>query len=110
MSEMKEFRSGNGQFPRWRLLIVLAAICALTGNLAARTEIPRFSHGVSAYTHSPNTSRQRLERDAEEWVVPLEPVRVTAVVSIYPRVAPAGPPIPSLFFEEVLYNRPPPAC
>jgi len=29
---------------------------------------------------------------------------------VYPRVAPAGPPLPTLLLEENLYNRPPPSC
>jgi hypothetical protein len=28
----------------------------------------------------------------------------------YPRIAPAGPPIPTVLLETSLYNRPPPSC
>jgi len=43
-------------------------------------------------------------------VPPVAAVIIAEVVSLYPRIAPAGPPVPGLFFEETLYNRPPPAC
>ncbi|HEY1801251.1 MAG TPA: hypothetical protein VGG46_09995 [Terriglobales bacterium] len=48
---------------------------------------------------------------AAQWVPPVAVVvDAVLVISSYPRLAPAGPPVADLFYEETLYNRPPPSC
>ena len=82
---------------------------AYYGNLATRTSTPRISQGIAAQSQSPPARRPHLET-AAEWVPPLAPVVLFEVVSFYPRVSPAGPPISGLRFNKSLYNRPPPSC
>ncbi len=98
---------------RWCTVVVLVAVCALTVSVATRY---CYSAGSSTYAGntlhkrtSPEQTRQRLTKNAAKWVPPVVRVVVLQVPSSYPRIAPAGPPIPSLLFEEKLYNRPPPS-
>jgi hypothetical protein len=51
-----------------------------------------------------------MDRDAVRWAVPAAEITVAQAPAFYPRVAPAGPPLPTLLLEENLYDRPPPAC
>jgi hypothetical protein len=57
----------------------------------------------------PEPSRQRMNNDAAAWVPPVVRALVLQAPAVYPRVAPAGPPIPEVVFEKSLYNRPPPS-
>jgi hypothetical protein len=93
---------------RWVVCALL--VCALTVSLATRTSAPRAIPGTAAQSEAPSAVRQHLDADAAEWSPPVLAVAIAEIVSFYPRIAPAGPPIPALFFEESLYNRPPPSC
>lgn len=97
----------------WSALVVLLVVCSLTASVATRYS---FFRGTSDDTvtrvqkHvSPEPSRQRLMKNAATWIPPVVVSAVLEAPSSYPRIAPAGPPIPSLFFEKSLYNRPPPS-
>jgi hypothetical protein len=93
-----------------RLLVVSFAIFALTASVATRTSVLTDSHGASVQSVSVQAMRQHLDGDAVRWVGPALLLTVLEAPSFYPRVAPAGPPLSSLVFDESLYNRPPPSC
>ncbi|MFZ1005702.1 MAG: hypothetical protein WAN65_02620 [Candidatus Sulfotelmatobacter sp.] len=109
-------RLTNVEDLRCRLLsaaIVVIAVCALTVSVATR-----YCYAGSSSAHatatlhkhsSPQTARQRLSKDAATWIPPVFSPAVLQAATFYPRVAPAGPPIPGLLLEKSLYNRPPPS-
>jgi len=95
----------------WCAALVLFAICTLTVSVATRYTVTPGLGGsaCSLRKHSsPEPSRQRLMKGAATWVPPVACSAVFAAPSSYPRLAPAAPLIPALFFEKSLYNRPPP--
>jgi hypothetical protein len=100
----------SSQRLKWYALVVVLTICALTTSLATRTFRLHFSPTATVRTNSAQAMRQHLDRDAVRWVAPVPVLTTLQAPTFYPRVAPAGPPLPSLFFDESLYNRPPPAC
>jgi hypothetical protein len=110
MSPRGNVRHMKGPHRPWCVLVIVLAILALTVSLATRTSTPTVSHNIGVQAQSSQVTRQHLDTDAAQWVSPVAPVVVSEVVSFYPRVSPAGPPVPNLFFEQSLYNRPPPCC
>lgn len=110
MAECADSRRLSRRTKRLYWAAIVLSIVALTAALATRTSVLTLSHGVSADSQLSNSSRQHLDSDAMGWVPPVATPVVAEEVSFYPRVSPAGPPIPSLLFEESLYNRPPPSC
>jgi hypothetical protein len=101
MSQSGDSRLPHRRHRRWHVLVVVVAISTLTVSLATRTSTPRISQGIAAQSQSPLATRQHLET-AAEWVPPVAPVVLFEVVSFYPRVSPAGPPISGLRFDESL--------
>jgi hypothetical protein len=105
---------GNIELRRrsWCALVILLAVCSLTVSVATR-----YGHSSSLVNEarsaqrnaSPQTARQRLTKNAANWMPPVASATVFEVPSAYPRIAPAAPPIPHLFFDQSLYNRPPPS-
>ncbi len=96
--------------PRWHVLVIVLAICALTVSLATRTFRLTIPQGVTAQSADSHAMRQHMDRDAAQWA-PLVPTLSTLQAPVfYPRVAPTGPPMPSVLFDESLSNRPPPSC
>jgi hypothetical protein len=95
----------------WCAMVVLLAVSALTVSVATRYT---FSDGASDRTtilqkrSAPEPARQRLLKNAATWMPPVVCAAVRQLPRCYPRVALSGPPIPSMFFEQSLYNRPPP--
>ena len=94
-------------------LVILLAVCSLIVNVATRYSSSGNS-GVGAVKTvqtraSIEAKRQHLAKDAANWLPPVICFTVLQAPSSYPRIAPAGPPIPGLLLEESLYNRPPPA-
>lgn len=93
-------------------LVVILAVCALTVKLATRFD--SFDSGstpaiTTVQQHvSPAPDRQRLMTTATAWNAPLVRASLLDATTSYPRIAPAGPPMPSVLFEQSLYNRPPP--
>ena len=95
-------------------MVVLVAICSLIVSVATRyssaglpsSTTPRAAFQVHA---SPEAKRQHLAKDAADWVPPVICFILLQSPRSYPRIAPAGPPIPGLLLEESLYNRPPPS-
>lgn len=94
-------------------MVALAAVCSLTVSVATRytsswdISSPTLKT-VQAHT-TPEVKRQRLLKDAANWVPPLVRFHVLRSPSSYPRIAPAIPPRPTFLFEASLYNRPPPS-
>jgi hypothetical protein len=96
--------------PRWRLVLVSVIMFSLAVTLATRTFHDTTSLSTAVQSSSLQAVRQHMDRDAVRWTAPVATVAVAQAPTFYPRVAPAGPPLPTLFLEENLYNRPPPAC
>lgn len=103
----------QGRRQRWWAAVVLLAVCSLTVSVATRYTFSRGlneSKTASVGRHvSPELSRQRLLKNAATWMPPVVAAEIVSECSDYPRIAPGGPPIPNLFYEESLSNRPPPA-
>jgi hypothetical protein len=94
-------------------LMALIAVMALVVSVATRYTATRKVSSSTVSTVQKNISgvpsRQRLLKNAATWVPPVVEVSVLDVSTPYPRIAPAGPPIPNLLLEKNLYNRPPPS-
>lgn len=95
---------------QWCVLVVLFAVVSLTVSVTTRYG---YSHGTSQSTavqkhSSQDRVRQRLLKNAATWTPPVVCAEVLEAPPFYPRIAPAGPPIPNLLLEKNLYNRPPP--
>ncbi len=92
----------------------MLGVCSLTLSLATRYYFPidGSSHTVKTFktSVSPEANRQRLNKNAANWLPPVLVFTDLEAPNFYPKFAPAGPPIPNLFFEESLYNRPPPTA
>lgn len=97
-------------FSRWRVLLIILAICGLTVSLATRTFRLKTPHGISVTSGEAQAKRQHMDRDAARWVPPVPIFAILQVPTFYPYAAPAGPPLASVLFDESLYNRPPPSC
>jgi hypothetical protein len=97
---------------RWCSAIVLLAVCSLTVSVTTRYSLYPRTTGSAVKTIQKLTSTQprcqRLLKNAAVWLPPVVSSDVLEAPRSYPRSASAGPPIPSLLFEDGLYNRPPP--
>jgi hypothetical protein len=96
--------------PWWRLAFVCVVLVSLVLALATRTFHGTTSQSITVQSNSPQAMRQHMDRDAVRWAAPVAKIVVSQAPTFYPRVAPAGPPLPTLLLEENLYNRPPPVC
>jgi hypothetical protein len=99
----------------WRLAFVSVVMFSLVIALATRTfpgTTPRaaISHTIAVQSNPPQAMRQHMDRDAVRWAAPVAKIVVSRAPTFYPRVAPAGPPLPVILLEDNLYNRPPPFC
>lgn len=92
----------------WLLLLIVVAVAGLSCSLATRTFRLSFSHGTVVRSAEAQAMRQHLDRDAARWVPPVQVSITLDAPTFYPRIAPAGPPLPGLVLDEPLYNRPPP--
>jgi len=110
VAHSEDLRLPNHQHSRWYVLVVIVAICGLTVILATRTFRLTIPHGVTAQSGDSQAMRQHLDRDAAQWVPPVPVLSTLQAPVFYPRVAPGGPPMPSVLFDESLSNRPPPSC
>jgi uncharacterized protein YbbC (DUF1343 family) len=106
---LMENHSGKRVLRRREVAVVVLAICGLTVSLATRTFRTRFSTGAVVKSIAGQPVRQHMDRDAAKWVPPVPTLTVLEVPVFYPRFAPAGPPLPRLYYEESLSNRPPPS-
>lgn len=108
LSPLKDERQKN-----WCAVIVLLAVCSLTISVATRYSLPLdvSSHSVKQVqtNHSLDAKRQRLTKNAANWVPPILGPWISLAPAFHPSIELARPPVASLFFEKSLYNRPPPA-
>jgi hypothetical protein len=103
---------------RWRRscsgVVVLLAVFALVVSVATRYCSPQSSAKYSTssvHRHaSPEPARQRMTKGASNWMPSVARSYALQAPTPYPRIAPAGPPIPGVILEKSLYNRPPPSC
>jgi hypothetical protein len=94
-------------------LLVLLAVFSLAVSVATRYCSPNnLSPSVSTlHKHSsPEPGRQRLNSNTANWMPSVVRFSALQAPTSYPRIAPAGPPIPGIILENSLYNRPPPSC
>jgi hypothetical protein len=110
VTSSEDLRLPNHQHLRWRVLVIVLAVCGLTVSLATRTFRLAIPHGVTARSADSQTMRQHMDRDAAHWAPPVPTLSTLQAPVFYPRVAPAGPPVPGVLFDESLSNRPPPSC
>jgi hypothetical protein len=110
VAHSQNFELASHPRPRWRVLVIVLAICALTVSLATRTFRLTFPQRHTAQSVSAQATRQHLDRDAATWVPPVPILTTLRAAAFYPHVAPGGPPLPSVLFDESLSNRPPPSC
>lgn len=96
--------------PWWRVAFVCVVMSSLVLSLATRTFGGTASRSIVVQSNSPQAMRQHMDRDAVRWAAPVAKLVVSQAPTFYPRVAPSGPPLPTLLLEENLYNRPPPVC
>jgi hypothetical protein len=103
---------GNSRRWHWFYFVILFAAVSLTLSVVTRYTFSYSAHKRTAITAHSNSfrdhGRQRLLKNAATWVAPVSTAEVFQAPVSYPRIAPSGPPIPRLFFEKNLYNRPPP--
>jgi len=103
-------RVSRNSFELWRPAVVAVVIVALTGSLATRVFHNVSDQSCCVRSSTAQAMRQHLNSDALRWTAPVVHSAVLDTPTFYPRVAPAGPPVRALLFEENLYNRPPPSC
>ena len=98
----------------WCAGIVVLAVFALTVSVATRYCAPQRSSTYTTRTvhkhSSPEQIRQHLTKSATNWMPQVVQTGILQAETFYPRIAPAGPPIPGLLLAKSLYNRPPPFC
>src|SRR5580698_1292724 len=91
---------GTSFWRRTLMLLVLVSVSfSLTTRFQSHPESVTGVHSLSQGLH------QHMDRDAVRWAAPVLIFTLLHVPTFYPRVAPAGPPLPTLLFEEQLYNR-----
>jgi len=103
-----ESYQGRRVLRRWELGMIVLAICGLTISVATRTFRLKMSTDVVAKSASGHAIRQHMDSDAANWAPPVATLTVLELPVFYPRYAPAGPPLPRLYYDESFSNRPPP--
>ncbi|MGA7909457.1 MAG: hypothetical protein WCA16_18770 [Candidatus Sulfotelmatobacter sp.] len=98
----------------WWAIVILLAVCSLTVNVATR-----YGSAADFSTHTVRTAvkdtssdaqRQRLAKDAVNWITPVSCSSPLPAPASYSRLAPEGPATSYLLFADALYNRPPPSA
>jgi len=92
------------------MFLIALAICGLAVSVATRTFRLEVTHGVTVSSGDAQAMRQHMDRDGVQWVPPVPVLTALEVPTFYPYVAPAGPPLAAVLFDNSLYNRPPPSC
>ena len=104
-----ETRQGRRVFRRWEVAVIALAICGLTISVATRTFRVKYSTATTVQSVSEQAIRQHMDSDGASWAPPVATLTYVLQMPVfYPRVAPAGPPLPRSYYEEGLFNRPPP--
>jgi len=110
MSGQARVRPSDGRRPVLFGLLIMLAVFALAVSLATRTFPVTSSQGPMAQCWSTHGVRQHMDGDAAQWVPPVPVLLALQAPVFYHRVAPDDVRLPSLHFDENLYNRPPPSC
>jgi hypothetical protein len=110
VTRSEDSRLASHRHPRWLVFVIALAICGLTVSVATRTFRLTIPHGVTAQSVDSHAIRQHMDRDSAYWVPPVPVSNTLQAPAYYPQVAPGGPPMPSVLFDESLCNRPPPSC
>jgi hypothetical protein len=90
-------------------VLALLSVVALSISLATRFPHISVHQTTLANSRSDKAVRQQLDRDALQWADPTPRFTLLEATTFYPRVAPAGPPLPVLLLDQSLYTRPPPS-
>lgn len=107
--------TGHHEQPVLRIwwAVVVFTVCSLAISLATRYTSPvagPSSTVKTAQTHIPvDAKKQRMAKDAGDWVPPVCRVDTLCTPSVYAVTAPLETPAPPLFSRLSLYNRPPPS-
>jgi hypothetical protein len=96
--------------PWWYWALVSVVMFSLVLTLATRTFHVTLSYNTAVQSGDSQAVRQHMDRDGIRWAAPVAKVTASQAPTFYPRVAQAGPPLPTLLLEKSLYNRPPPTC
>src|SRR5580700_6864 len=102
----------HGVSRAWRTLLIVVAVLSLTVSVATRFTVTATSQtqGVSSVTQSiVQPHRQRLNRDAAQWVAPVIISIFASLVISYSRNAPPQPRFAIYLSDDSPYNRPPPS-
>jgi len=93
-------------------MMVLAIVCSLTVSLVTRYSTAWNASSSTVKTVRTNsneeTKRQRLAKDAADWIAPAIYFAGLRPPVFYPRISAARPSIAKLLLDDGLYNRPPP--
>jgi len=82
-------------------MVVFLAVFSLAVSVATRYCAPQASAYSARTLHkhsSPEQSRQRLTKNSASWMPQVARSGVLPAPTSYPRIAPAGPPIPTVLF------------
>jgi hypothetical protein len=107
--EMGTTQAEGGRARLWRWALTGVVLLSLVVALATRFQVT-VQGTASVQSSASQAMRQHMNQDAVRWAVPILQLTVLQAPTFHPRVAPTGPSLPSLFVEENLYKRPPPAC
>jgi hypothetical protein len=103
----------DGRCARWCALVVMLAVCSLAISVATRYNSSEgSSRSTSKSLHKQSIeepSRQRLTKNAAQWIPPVVVAAILYVPTSDSRVAVARPEIPNCSFCSNLYYRPPPS-
>jgi hypothetical protein len=93
----------------WWQLLILAAVASLGASLATRVCHAAFAHHPTVRSSVTDGMPQRMDCDGSHWVAPVPSLTFLQTAGEYAKFAPAGPPLPTILFDQSLSNRPPPA-
>lgn len=97
------------------IAVVLLAVCSITISVATRYSVP--GHDVNSKVTTVRNHldvdteqvRQRLLNNAVSWMPPVAGSTILQQNESFAVLLSTGPPVPRLYFEQNLFNRPPPA-
>ena len=102
----------NGRCARWCAFVVLMAVCSLAVSVATRYSSPETAPAstvkASRCYSSQEHGRQRLTKDAANWVPPVIVAWLLQEPASYPQITVETPAVANPSFASVLYYRPPP--
>jgi hypothetical protein len=102
----------NGRCARWCAFVVLMAVCSLAISVATRYSSPETAPATSAKASRCSSlqehGRQRLTKDAADWIPPVIVSWALEKPASYPPVVAEKPAAANPSFASVLFYRPPP--